>query len=96
MKQRGKLLISLGAFLLVGGLLPGLGGIVIGMIQSFNQTQSTGTLDNSKIAQDVSLSFAATTLLVPAILLGILLILVGLFLRFFRKTAEPQEIPMPK
>lgn len=88
MIRRERLLVLLGTILFVGGLVPGFIGVLMGMSQSFNQVRSTGVVDEARVAHDVGWSMHVTYFLVPVVLLGMLLIVVGPHLSSFSKMGD--------
>lgn len=89
MVQRERLLITVGVVLFVAGLLVGLSGTVSGMIRAFHEAQSTG--QSTSLAEDVSQSLWTTFVLMPVIVLGFLLMIVGFLLRYFGKPHRPED-----
>ena len=69
MKKSVKIII-LGILLFASGIVFGLGGTVISMINAFDTIQESGTGDADALAEDISNSLITTAIGIPVALLG--------------------------
>ncbi len=80
-----------GAVLFVGSLFLGMGGAILGMIRSFNQTASSGHTSPAELSEGIGLSLTATLIAIPAAFIGLCLLIGGLIACFGGKNRADNE-----
>lgn len=76
MKNSVKIII-IGSALLIGGIIGGVGGTVLQMIEAFNTVDQSGVNNASELANNVSDSLYSTAIGVSIAIIGLMLCLGG-------------------
>jgi uncharacterized membrane protein len=92
MKNSVKIII-LGSVLLIGGIIGGVGGTMLQMIETFNTVDQSGVNSASELANNVSDSLYSTAIGLSVALIGFMFCVGGSIAYFTSKKESKQSEP---